>query len=141
MTMVFSEDDITGSLEEASDIVSQPRDVFVVSEIFESDARDLPNWTGEALLRAESVAQYERNMAVLYWWSVQYFPMMEDGGVIATQRTTPLAPDDIVLVFQQLAQREDYRSFQFLTRTEEGGHIIEYRGGDAYVNGEVVQAA
>lgn len=141
VTMVVSERDVAVPLEEAAMVLHNPPDIFVVTEIFESDGSDITMWTADAMVQAEDKAQDESNMSVLYWWTVGYFQVMHDNGVIGTQRSTPLSPDQIIAVFRALAQRSDYRSFQFITHTEEGSDIVEYRGGHAYVNGEVVQAS
>lgn len=140
MTMVVREPDITVPLEEAQQIMDQPPDMFIITEIFEADdSLDLAGAAAEAILRYDTFAHDERNMSVLYWWMTRYFPLMANEGVIGTQRPSPLSADACALVFRALAQRSDYRSFKLLTHTEEGD-IVEYRSGQVFINGDEVQA-
>jgi hypothetical protein len=140
VTMVVNEGSMTVPLEEAAGVVSQPPDMLVITQIFESDGDDVPQWTADAMIQAEKHIEDERNMSILYWWMVGHFPIMVDGGIIGTQRATPLATDEIVYVFRALAERTDYRSFGFFTHTE-GGDTVEFRSGNTIVNGQVQAAS
>jgi hypothetical protein len=133
LTMVVPEDSVDGSLEDSVEdaITTQAKDsrIFVYWEIL-----DLPGGlVGQSLSTVQVVAAEDRrrisDMAILYYWAVGMFRLMNRGGVLGVKDPAPLTPGDVELVLKQLASHPDRNDVTVVVPSADGGVVMLDRDG------------
>jgi len=117
LTMAAYADSFKVPVEEIDDIDG----VLTITDVFEAEP-DLETFTlaQVAMRRAHRTHDDERNMAILYYWTLQHFRIMRPRGTIATIDPSPLSVEQIKTVFAQLGKAPGYRDFTFATTSQDG---------------------
>lgn len=133
LTMVVPEDSVDGSLEDSIEdaIATQAKGshIFVYWEIL-----DLPGgFVEQSLSTVQVVAAEDRrrisDMAILYYWAVGMFRLMNRGGVLGVKDPAPLTPGDIELVLKQLASHPNRNEVTVVVPSADGGMVTLNRDG------------
>lgn len=117
LTMAAYADSFTVPVEEIGDTEG----ALTITDVF--DARpglETPELAALAMRRASITMPDERNMAILYYWTLQHFRIMRPRGTIATIDPSPLSVEQIKTVFAQLGKAPGYRDFTFATTSQDG---------------------
>ena len=102
-------------------------DALVVYDLFElDDEGGIMAATAEAMARRD--LHIEQNMAILYYWSVESWRLITDGGTIRTTRPAPLSREQITYVLERLAARTDYRNYTIEMFTIDGDAVTLAEG-------------
>ena len=127
VTTVAFESDFTDTLESAIYGLRVPGGL-VIHEIFDTDAPDIVTVTFEATQRQRANAEQEAHQAMLFYWTVSQWRIVAPGGTLFMDKPAPLARDEIVEVFEQLAQHPDYDNFHVVTHTRDGEPVTLANG-------------
>lgn len=131
LTLVMPEDSVVDTLESIRTGASADLDrILIVADIFEiADDADTQQITAEGMRRwTPEVQLIERNMSVLYHYTVSQFPLVGPKGTIASRRVAPMSSANVRLVFEQLAQHPDYGERTIISLAEDMTPVI-MRGG------------
>lgn len=124
LTVVVRECDVSVPLEE----VGGEEFGFLITDIFELDGEpDIMYATMIAGNRQGAMKDRERNQALLFYWTLDQFRILKDGGSVVSDKPMPLKADEIRQVWKQLAKLDEYRDFDFLAIPSDGDQPISFK--------------
>ena len=101
---------------------------FLVTDIYSMDGEPtIPAATVVALNRWGARKDTERDQALLFYWTLGQFQILNDGGMLLSDKPMPLTEDEIRYVWRQLAKLDGYRNFDFLAIPKDGDTPITFK--------------
>jgi len=67
------------------------------------------------------------NAAILYAWALQMLPLLNEGGVLSTDRPGPLSRREIAAVMRVLQWQPEYRGQTIIIHADDG-HPVTLKG-------------
>lgn len=133
VTTIMSEADVTDTLEGVRQqfLADEGPACFYIFEIATDESEDLEVATANILMRMDQ--NRERNMAILYFWTMNLLPMMRENGVIATPDPSPLTTEEITAVFEQIAQKGGRTDVSVTTGNETASEVVQLIDGKVQV--------
>lgn len=122
---VVTEHDVVDTLESCA-LALQTPGALLIWEIFETRAKSSVEFSLEALKRIDKLA--EQNMATLFFYYGGHLRRVKEGGILAPTKNSPLTRDQIVHVYEQLADHPDYKQQTILGLTSEGEEVCLVKG-------------
>lgn len=130
MTVVIRDSDVTDTLESIRfGAIGHEPDAFVVTDLFETIDGGIDQATAFAMIRMEERAEDERNMALQFYWATAQFQLLSGGGTLIMPEPAPLTPEQVRIVFEQIAKHSDY-DHQSVQATAKDGTVVRIENGE-----------
>lgn len=143
--VVAKEDDLVVPIQEAFEAIQRLEvDTLVILDVFpiydtkvETKPVFIVTDLGDCVRkRTEEREEYERNMALLYFWDAMQLPKVADNGILTASLRSPLSVAETEMVLKQLAHHTNYRHQTVISITKDL-KIVSMKDGKVTVEDNV----
>lgn len=125
VTTVVRDGDVVDTLESVrAGVPDSAPECFIATEIFEMDDADIDVATTTALTQMAPLVDDERNMAILFYWTVHHLRLTVPHGVIIMPAPAPLSEQQVRATFEQIVAHPEYEHQRVQSTSQDGVTVL-----------------